>query len=889
MEKNLADTFVTWKRKKYVSKTINKVNVNGLLIRDPVKILKEQKKYYENLYEEKDPGLIYNNEFLATQNVKKLSDMQKLSCEGLITLTEIKYVIKNAKNNKSPGCDGIPWEFYKIFYKDISIFLLRSLNDAFANKNLSITQKQGIITCLPKGDKPREYFKNWRPITLLNCDYKILSGVLANRMKNVLPDIIGEDQKGFIKGRFMGENTRVLYDVMEYLIHSKKVGLLLLIDFEKAFDSLKFSYIREILKTYNFGETYISWFNLIYKDVKSCVLNNGFVSNFFKVNRGWRQGDPWSPYLFILCVEPLAQAIINSRCINGIDIKNNIYKIGQYADDTFILLDGTEQSLRNCLLLLERYAHCSGLKLNIDKTNVVWLGTKVKCNDILCPDLSLKWVNNFKLLGIYFTSDLMGMLRMNYDQHLMKVENILKAYGKRHLSLIGKVTVIKTLIVPMFVHALTVLPAPEKQFYTIFNRLTREFLWKNGRVMVSCENLSKDIEHGGLKLTNIEELSKALKITWIKRIYTSEGSWQNLVKAILGESEKEQIWELDPVSLEKYSKKMSNRFWKEVLSDWAQYTLSLEKNNLILQYPIWNGFFLKNENLKRIKKDFIGYGCRKVQDLFNVNEKRMYNYNEFCEKYGRLNVLDYMSLIQSIPKQWKTYLINAEFDNFVDEHVMPAHLIKLIQTEKVCKYVYWLLIYKKTKKNNYTNELKWIDRDILYIENGDRRIWKTFYYMSYKATLDSHMRSFQYKLVSRILVTNRQLKMYKIKDTDLCEFCNMEIETYEHLFYECVYVKRIWFRIQNWLYPNMIFTQNIQVKHTIFGFEFDTADNNLFNFMMLIVKKYIYNCRCKDIKPRFETALLEIKKYHKIEQQLSNCSQKYQKRWNEILNKINAV
>jgi hypothetical protein len=240
--------FCNLEKKKYVSKTINKVNVNGLLIRDPVKILKEQKKYYENLYEEKDPGLIYNNEFLATQNVKKLSDMQKLSCEGLITLTEIKYVIKNAKNNKSPGCDGIPWEFYKIFYKDISIFLLRSLNDAFANKNLSITQKQGIITCLPKGDKPREYFKNWRPITLLNCDYKILSGVLANRMKNVLPDIIGEDQKGFIKGRFMGENTRVLYDVMEYLIHSKKVGLLLLIDFEKAFDSLKFSYIREILK-----------------------------------------------------------------------------------------------------------------------------------------------------------------------------------------------------------------------------------------------------------------------------------------------------------------------------------------------------------------------------------------------------------------------------------------------------------------------------------------------------------------------------------------------------------------------------------------------------------------------------------------------------------------
>ena len=99
--------------------------------------------------------------------------------------------------------------------------------------------------------------------------------------------------------------------------------------------------------------------------------------------------------------------------------------------------------------------------------------------------------------------------------------------------------------------------------------------------------------------------------------------------------------------------------------------------------------------------------------------------------------------------------------------------------------------------------------------------------MSYKATLDSHMRPLQYKLVNRILVCNRQLKIYKINNTDLCELCNMEIKTYEHLFYECVYAKRIWFRIQNWLYPHLIFTQNILVKHIVFGFELDTVDNNL--------------------------------------------------------------
>ena len=128
-------------------------------------------------------------------------------------------------------------------------------------------------------------------------------------MKNYITRYNRKLPKGIIKDRFIGENTRLLYDIMDYLIHTKKAGLLLLIDFEQAFDSLNFMYIREVLKSYNFGETYISWLNLIYNDVTSCVVNNGCMSEFFKLDRGCRQGDPWSPYLFVLCVEPLSQAI----------------------------------------------------------------------------------------------------------------------------------------------------------------------------------------------------------------------------------------------------------------------------------------------------------------------------------------------------------------------------------------------------------------------------------------------------------------------------------------------------------------------------------------------------------------------------------------------------
>ena len=120
------------------------------------------------------------------------------------------------KNGKSPGTDGYTAEFYKIFWKDIGNFVLESLNESFNTGELSITQKQGVITLLPKGNKPRELIKNWRPITLLNVDYKLLAGVLASRMKEVLPSIIQNEQKGFLKNRYIGENIRTIADSLEY-------------------------------------------------------------------------------------------------------------------------------------------------------------------------------------------------------------------------------------------------------------------------------------------------------------------------------------------------------------------------------------------------------------------------------------------------------------------------------------------------------------------------------------------------------------------------------------------------------------------------------------------------------------------------------------------------
>ena len=146
--------------------------------------------------------------------------------------------------------DGFTVDFYKFFWKDIGAFVFRSLYFGYETGHFSQFQTQGVIICIPKENKDRRYMSNWRPISLLNTDLKIASAAIANRFKQVLGGIISDTQKGFMKDRFMGENTRLLYDLMHYLEENDMDGLLLLVDFEKAFDSIEWKFLQKALNSF---------------------------------------------------------------------------------------------------------------------------------------------------------------------------------------------------------------------------------------------------------------------------------------------------------------------------------------------------------------------------------------------------------------------------------------------------------------------------------------------------------------------------------------------------------------------------------------------------------------------------------------------------------------
>ncbi len=197
--------------------------------------------------------------------------------------------------------------------------------------------KQGLICLIPKPNKDSSLLDNCRPITLLNSDYKILASVYAEKIKLCLANIISNTQSGFLKGRHISNNIRLIIDILDYSEFINKETLILFIDFYKAFDTVEHFFIFEALSKFGFGRSFINAIRTLYNGINSCFSLASGTSPRFSVGRGIRQGCPISPFLFLLAAELLSLHIKRSN-IEGINIGGNTLIISQLADDTCLFL-----------------------------------------------------------------------------------------------------------------------------------------------------------------------------------------------------------------------------------------------------------------------------------------------------------------------------------------------------------------------------------------------------------------------------------------------------------------------------------------------------------------------------------------------------------------------
>ena len=309
-------------------------------------------------------------------NVKSsLPPDQSESCEGLLTAEECLEALNGMARRKAPGLDGLPAEFYLKFWSILGQDLVEVLNSCYRAGSLTLSQRRGVISLsFKKGD--RLDMRNWRPISLLNVDYKLAARAVAARLLKVIHLIVAEDQTCGVPGRYIGENVAFLRDVVSYATTFDAPVAILSLDQEKAFDRVDWNFMHATLLKMGFGRSFLKWVHLFYTGVQSSVNVNSYLSRFFSLSRGVRQGCPLSPLLYVLVAEVLACSIRANARIKGLSLPGSsdpLSPISQYADDTSLVVC-SDNAIRACFEVYDVYERGSGSKLNLSKSKGLWLG-----------------------------------------------------------------------------------------------------------------------------------------------------------------------------------------------------------------------------------------------------------------------------------------------------------------------------------------------------------------------------------------------------------------------------------------------------------------------------------------------------------------------------------
>ena len=864
--------FCNLEKRNYVNKAMLSLeNENGEMIYDNKEILQETKSFYEKLYSVKQvvdvdlEGII--------NEIPSLDQEESDELEGLITYEEIWRALKNMNNNKSPGSDGYTTEFYKFFFRDIGYFLVRSINYGFHIGEMSVTQKQGVITCIPKEDKPKQLLKNWRPISLLNTAYKIASACIATRLKKILPKIIHSDQKGFMKGRYIGENIRLIYDLLVHTEREHIPGLLLMVDFEKAFDSVSWTFLPKALKLFNFGPDIQRWISTFYENIRTCVSVNGHYTEWFRICRGVRQGDPLSPYLYLIGAEILSTLIRTNDKIKGIKVNNTDILLSQYADDTTLCLDGSEESLKEAIQVLNFFAHMSGLKMNNEKTQMVWIGSMKNSHVRFLRDQNFCWNPGiFKILGVKFSVDVDSIVGHNFEGKLEEVRQLLKKWSKRQLTPFGKITVIKCLAVSKLTHLFINLPDPGENFLQELDCLFLNFLWDGKRNKIAKKVVCDDYENGGLKMINVFSFISTMKLSWLRRIYLDSG--ETTLKKLVFNFYPE-LWKLDKVGTrfaKMLQQRLHNSFWNDILKHY----IKLNAKSVPQDIHTFNAeFIFYNEHIIR------GGNTIFINTWF---EEKIYIISQLLNEEG--NFFTYQQFMNRYPG------VNTDFLTFngVIKSIKKYQTRKGVQSTagyKQLSNLTWSLIYKGNKETtkifnlNSSKKATGIEKwNTIYGEQNWKIILKKCMYTS----SDVQLKWLQSRIIHRILPTNRYLHFRRAVNSPLCTFCENEEETICHLLWNCPTVKEFWQELQRTMTRECTNCENLKFaeKFVLFGVQQNFVSDRTIDCIILMAKMYIYKSKWKQTPPRMNVFKLLLKERYKLEKYMyaiRGCSEKFEKDW----------
>ncbi|XP_058725811.1 uncharacterized protein LOC131597115 [Vicia villosa] len=467
---------------------------------------------------------------LSGVNLKPLSVSDSHSIERPFSEMEVKEAIWSCDGNKSAGLDGYSLEFYKRFWVVIREDVLRLCNDFHDKGTLVKSITSSFLALIPKNNNPQN-LGEYRPICLVGSIYKIISKILAARLKEVIDTLVSNNQTAFVPGRNKMDGVLLVNELLDWMKKKKRGSILLKVDFEKAYDSVSWQYLKEMMMRMGFGERWMKWMDSCIFKSHISVLVNGSATKEFKVNKGLRQGDPLSPFLFVLAMEGLTTLVRKSIEVG--DFKPFKYgeedyaDILQFADDTIILGKSSCDNLWSLKVLLRGFELVSGLKINFAKSNIIGVNVGDSFLNAAKAFLSCnKGSIPFKFLGIMVGES--HRKKKVWAEVINKIKGRLSSWKGKNLSMGGRVTLVNSVLNAIPTFTLSFFKAPTKVIKEI-RRLQSDFLWggstdKKCIHWVKWKYVCRPKEKGGLGVRDVEEVNKALLLKWKWRILKEDNA-----------------------------------------------------------------------------------------------------------------------------------------------------------------------------------------------------------------------------------------------------------------------------------------------------------------------------------------------------------------------------
>lgn len=438
------------KRKR--SNTINSIRSGESLISRPQEIKKVFLEYFKSLL----APVCYKKIFMLPQNFFSVIPQSfKGSLSELFTLKEITHALEATSATKAPGPDGMNAGVLRKLWPTISGEVLKFFNDFYDHRPIPKGYNSSFIALIPKVNDPKSPAE-FRPISLMNAVLKLLMKVLSRRLNKVLPLLISPSQSAFIKGRQISDGIVIANEVVLALQERRANGVVIKIDFEKAFDRVRWEYIYEVMSNMGFDSKWILWIKELFQSSRISVLINGSPSDEFSPTRGLRQGDPLSPLLFNLVGETLTillQKAVKENLIHGIKLSNSASPIThlQYADDVILFLDDSENSILGIKKVLQCFQILSGFKINFNKSHLFGFNHQKQQLDYWASLLGCNVAEApIKYLGAVLGSN--PRLVRFWDPLLEKIKRKVHSYSADKVSLAGRLVLLKAAIdsVPIF-------------------------------------------------------------------------------------------------------------------------------------------------------------------------------------------------------------------------------------------------------------------------------------------------------------------------------------------------------------------------------------------------------------------------------------------------------